>query len=91
MTAGRSPAPTPAAGAGGGLVDDLEADGDLVGVDLEEVRPGFRAWAAPPPPPPPPPPPAAPPPLGTDQHGAFRWCARQAGRQRKEAGGTGGD
>ena len=90
MTAGRSPAPTPAAGAGGGLVDDLEADGDLVGVDLEEVRPGFPAWA-PPPRPPPPPPPAAPPPLGTDQHGAFRWCARQAGRQRKEAGGTGGD
>ena len=78
MTAGRSPAPTPAAGAGGGLVDDLEADGDLVGVDLEEVRPGFPAWAGPPP-------------LGTDQHGAFRWCARQAGRQRKEAGGTGGD
>ena len=90
MTAGRSPAPTPAAGAGGGLVDDLEADGDLVGVDLEEVRPGFPAWAAPTRPPPPPPP-AAPPPLGTDQHGAFRWCARQAGRQRKEAGGTGGD
>ena len=85
MTAGRSPAPTPAAGAGGGLVDDLEADGDLVGVDLEEVRPGFPAWAAPTRPPP------APPPLGTDQHGAFRWCARQAGRQRKEAGGTGGD
>ena len=34
MTDGRSPAP----GAGGGLVDDLEADGDLVGVDLDEVR-----------------------------------------------------
>lgn len=61
MTAGRSPAPTPAAGAGGGLVDDLEADGDLVGVDLEEVRPGFPAWAAPTRPHPPPPP-AAPPP-----------------------------
>ena len=61
MTAGRSPAPTPAAGAGGGLVDDLEADGDLVGVDLEEVRPGFPAWAAPTRPPPPPPPPAPPP------------------------------
>ena len=90
MTAGRSPAPTPAAGAGGGLVDDLEADGDLVGVDLEEVRPGFPAWAAPPRPPPPPPP-AAPPPLGTDQHGAFRWCARQGGKQRKEVGGTGGN
>ena len=57
MTAGRSPAPTPAAGAGGGLVDDLEADGDLVGVDLEEVRPGFPAWAAPTRPHPPPPPP----------------------------------
>ena len=61
MTAGRSPAPTPAAGAGGGLVDDLEADGDLVGVDLEEVRPGFPAWAAPTRPHPPPPPPAPPP------------------------------
>ena len=86
MTAGRSPAPTPAAGAGGGLVDDLEADGDLVGVDLEEVRPGFPAWAAPTRPRPP-----QPPPLGTDQHGAFRWCARQAGKQRKEVGGTGGN
>ena len=51
MTNGRSPAP----GAGGGLVDDLEADGDLVGVDLDEVRDRPRLPTGPPPPPPPPP------------------------------------